>query len=148
MRCGAYGHAVHMVRCDAMHMTRCCSSLYKQDQSVYKPEHVVRCDAVHTILCDAVHAILCDAYVRCDAMHMSDAMRCIWSDAMRCIQKSGFPRSDAYASRLLGVRRPFSLSLIWSGRPHHTVAHRIRTVVCITSSQQRRRGADAYMDPK
>ena len=34
-------------RCDAVHMTRCGSSLYKQDQSVYKPKHVVRCDAVH-----------------------------------------------------------------------------------------------------
>ena len=43
---------MHMVR--AMRTVRCGSSLYKQDQSVYKSKHVVRCDAVHVFRCDWV----------------------------------------------------------------------------------------------
>ena len=37
--------------CDAVHMVRCCFSLYKRDQSVDKPKHMVRCNAVHMVRC-------------------------------------------------------------------------------------------------
>ena len=42
------------VRCDAVHMVRCC--LYKKDQSDYKSMHM-GCDAVHMVRCDAVHMV-------------------------------------------------------------------------------------------
>ena len=49
--CSLHWHWSDAMR--SIHMIRCCFSLYKQDQSVYKPRHVVQCDAMHMVPCDA-----------------------------------------------------------------------------------------------
>ena len=70
IRCGAYGSmwflfvqeisvgcqtdAMHMVRCDVVHMDRCGSCLFKTDHSDYTPMRCIWSDAMWCIWIDAV----------------------------------------------------------------------------------------------
>ena len=87
-----YYKPMHVVRCDAVHMVRCCSSLYKKDQFITN-----RCmwsDAMRCIWSGAV--LLCTKKIsliaknRCmwsDACGPMHVVRCMWSDAVLLLTK-------------------------------------------------------------
>ena len=85
-----------VVRCgDAVHVVLCCSSLYNQDQSVYKSKHVVRCVVRCCSRCLLLYQQDQSVYKPKHVVHWSDSVGAYHAMLFVFVQKRSVAGNDS-----------------------------------------------------